>query len=106
MSGQSVLLRCPAPPRAPTKIPVEYVNFADVFSPDLAFELPEHTGINDHSIELVDTNGFNRPSTSPAGASILFDRESDGSFWLCVDYRGPNNLIIAMSVLRWPVYSR
>ena len=39
---------------APTKVPAEYSDFADVFSPDLASELPEHTGINDHAIELVD----------------------------------------------------
>ena len=94
---------------APTKVPAEYSDFADIFSPDLASELPEHTGINDHAIELVDgcqqppynpiyslrpvemeilkayiktnlANGFIRPSKSPAGASILFDRKSDGSF--------------------------
>ena len=78
--------------KAPTKVPVEYADFA--FSPDLASELPEHTGINDHSIELVDANGFIRPSKSPAGAPILFDRESDGSLRLCVGYRGLNNLMI------------
>ena len=49
----------------PTKVPVEYADFA--FSPDLASELPEHTGINDHAIELVGAN-FTRPSKSPAGA--------------------------------------
>ena len=37
-----------------TKIPAEYSDFADVFSPDLAFELPEYIGINDHAIKLVD----------------------------------------------------
>ena len=37
-----------------TKIPAEYSDFADIFSPDLASELPEHTGIKDHAIELVD----------------------------------------------------
>ena len=107
---------------APTKVPDKYANFADIFSPDLAAELPEHTGINDHAIELVDgqqppygpiyslgpveletlkayietnlANGFIRPSTSPAGAPILFDRKSDGSLRLCVDYRGLNNLMI------------
>ena len=85
----------------PTKVPAEYLDFADVFSLDLAFELPEHTGINDHAIELVEgqqllygpiyslrpvkletlkvyiktklANGFIRPSKSPAGAFILFD---------------------------------
>ena len=87
---------------APTKVPAEYSDFADVFSPDLASELPEHTGINDHAIKLVDgcqqppygpiyslgpvelktlkayietnlANGFIRPSKSPARAPILFD---------------------------------
>ena len=48
----------------PTKVPVEYADFADVFSPDLASELPGHTGINDHSIELVDANGFIRSTGS------------------------------------------
>ena len=37
---------------APTKVPAEYLDFADVFSPDLASKLPEHIGINDHAIEL------------------------------------------------------
>ena len=107
---------------APTKVPAKYSDFADVFSPDLASELPEHTGINNHAIELVEgqqppygpiyslgpveletlkayietnlANGFIRPSKSPAGAPILFDRKSDGSLRLCVDYRGLNNLTI------------
>ena len=39
---------------APTKAPAEYADFADVFSQDLASELPKHTGINDRSIDLVD----------------------------------------------------
>ena len=109
--------------QAPTKVPAKYSDFADVFSPDLASELPKHTGINHHAIELVDgcqqppydpiyslgpveletlkayietnlANGFIRPSKSPAGAPILFDRKSDGSLRLCVDYRGLNNLTI------------
>ncbi len=40
--------------KAPYKVSGEYTNFADVFSPKLAAELPEHTGINDYTIELVD----------------------------------------------------
>ena len=92
---------------APTKVPAKYSDFTDVFSPDLASELPEHTGINDHTIELVDgqqppyrpiyslgpvevetlkayietnlANGFIRLSKSPAGAPILFDRKSNSS---------------------------
>ena len=39
-------------------------------------------------------NGFIRPSKSPAGALILFDKKPDGSFRLCVNYRGFNNIII------------
>ena len=90
---------------APTKVLAEYANFADVFSPDLVSKLPKHTGINDHAIELVDSqqlpwpveletlkayietnlaNRFISPSKSPLGAPILFDRRLDGSFRLCV----------------------
>ena len=107
---------------APIKVPAEYSDFADVFSPVLTSELPEHIGINDHAIELVDgqqppygpiyslglveletlkayiktnlANGFIKPSKSPAGAPILFDRKSDGFLRLCVDYQGLNNLTI------------
>ena len=39
-----------------TKVPTKYSDFADVFSLDLASELPEHSGINDHAIKLV--NGY------------------------------------------------
>ena len=39
---------------APTKVPIKYLDFADVFSSDLASELPEHTGINNYAIELVE----------------------------------------------------
>ncbi len=107
---------------APTKVPSEYTNFADVFSSKLAAELPEHTRINDHTIELVDdqqppygpiyslgpveletlkayiennlANGFIRPFKSPARAPILFDKKLNGRLRLFVDYRGLNNLTI------------
>ncbi len=97
-----------------TKVLSEYADFADVFSQKLAKELSEYTGINDHAIELVDdrqpsygpiyslgpveleilkayiennlVSGFIRPSKSPAGGSILFDKKPDGSLRLCVDY--------------------
>ena len=39
-----------------TKVPAKYSDFANVFSPDLASELPKHTGINNPAIELV--NGY------------------------------------------------
>ena len=108
--------------KVPTKIPLEYADYADVFSSDLTIELPENTGINKHAIELVEgkqppygpiyslgpveletlkayiethlKTGFIRPSKSPAGAPILFDKKPDGSLRLCVDYRGLNNLTI------------
>ena len=38
--------------KAPTEVPREYTDFADVFSPKLATELPEH-GISNHAIKLV-----------------------------------------------------
>ena len=107
---------------APTKVPAKYSDYADLFSLDLASKLPKHTEINDHAIELVEgqqplygpiyslrlieletlkayieTNlakRFIRPSKSPAGDLILFDRKSDGFLRLCVDYRGLNNLTI------------
>ncbi|GJZ64394.1 hypothetical protein Tco_0620815 [Tanacetum coccineum] len=36
--------------------------------------------------ELFD-KGFIRPSSSPWGASVLFVKKKDGSFWTCIDYR-------------------
>ncbi|GKC58543.1 putative reverse transcriptase domain-containing protein [Tanacetum coccineum] len=36
--------------------------------------------------ELSD-RGFIRPSSSPWGASVLFVKKKDGSFWMCIDYR-------------------
>ena len=52
---------------ARTKVPVKYADFADIFSPDLASELPEHTGINEHAIKLVDDH----PSHSQVLPSFL-----------------------------------
>ena len=40
--------------KAPTKVSAEYSNFADVFSPDLASELPKNIEINNHAIKLID----------------------------------------------------
>lgn len=104
-----------------TKVPEAYREFTDVFSDENAAELPEH-GPHDHAIDLVEgkqppygpiyslseteltvlrayldthlANGFIRPSTSPAGAPILFVPKANGTLRLCVDYRGLNNLTI------------
>ena len=86
---------------APTKVPAKYLDFADVFLPNLAFKLPDHTRINEHAIKLIDSqqpsyrsiynlelveletlkayietnlaNEFIRLSKSPANTSILVD---------------------------------
>lgn len=38
---------------APITVLPEYSNFADVFSPELAIELPEYMRINNYAINLV-----------------------------------------------------
>ena len=108
--------------KAPTKILAEYSDYSNVFLAKNAGELPEKTRINEHAIELEEgkqssfspiyslgpvkletlktyikinlANGFIRPSKSPAGAPILFDRKLNGSFRFCVNYRGFNNITI------------
>ena len=104
------------------KISDKYSDFINVFSEKKALVLPKCTELNEHIIDLVDgkqplykpiyslglveletlktyiethlKTGFIRPSKSLAGASILFDKKLDGSFRMCVDYQGLNNLII------------
>ena len=105
-----------------TKVSFKYINYADIFSFDLAMGLPVNTGINKHAIELQDSKkppyvpiyslrpveletlktyikthlktGFIWPSKSPASASLLFDKKPDSSLWVCVNYRGLKNLTI------------
>ncbi|GKC53541.1 putative reverse transcriptase domain-containing protein, partial [Tanacetum coccineum] len=43
--------------------------------------------------ELSD-KGFIRPSSSPWGAPVLFVKNKDGSFRMCIDYRELNKLIV------------
>ena len=104
------------------KIPDKYSDFTDVFSKEKALVLPERTKLNEHAIDLEDgkqppygpiyslgpveletlkiyietylKTGLIRPSKSPAGAPIFFDKKPDGSLHLCVDYWGLNNLTI------------
>ncbi|GJZ04157.1 putative reverse transcriptase domain-containing protein [Tanacetum coccineum] len=43
--------------------------------------------------ELSD-KGFIRPSSSPWGALVLFVKNKDGSFWMCIDYCELNKLTV------------
>ncbi|GJR36434.1 putative reverse transcriptase domain-containing protein [Tanacetum coccineum] len=43
--------------------------------------------------ELTD-KGFIRPSSSPWGDLVLFVKKKDGSFWMCIDYKELNKLIV------------
>ena len=101
---------------------VVYSNYNNVFSTEYAAELSENTKMNEHiiklekgkqplfgpiySLKLVElktlkiyiktnlANSFIQPFKSPVRALILFDRKPDGSFRLCIDYLGLNNLTI------------
>ena len=41
--------------------------------------------------ELLD-KGFVRPSVSPWGTPVLFDKKKDGTLWMCIDYRKINKV--------------
>ena len=103
-------------------MPIEYSDFADVFSEKSADVLLEQNGVNEHVIELEEgkqppyepiyipgpfelktvktyietnlVNSFIRALKSPAGALILFVSKLDSSLCLCVNYQGFNNLTI------------
>jgi hypothetical protein len=104
----------------PKEIPEKYKDFADVFDKVNADKLPEHDP-QDHAIdtegkmppfgpvynlsvtelellrEYLDeflAKGFIVPSSSPAGAPILFVKKPGGGLRLCVDYRGLNAITV------------
>ena len=108
--------------KAPTKISAKYAYYTDVFSSDLAMKLPKNTGMNEHTIQPIDgkqlpyepiyafsslklktlktyikthlKTGFIRPSKSPLGALILFDKKLNDSLCLYINYWDLNNLTI------------
>ena len=43
--------------------------------------------------QLID-QGYIRPSSSPWGAPVLFQKKKDGTLRLCIDYRGLNLVIV------------
>nr|GEV27057.1 putative reverse transcriptase domain-containing protein [Tanacetum cinerariifolium] len=49
--------------------------------------------LSDQLQELAN-RGFIRPSTSPWGAPVLFVKNKDGSFRMCIDYRELNKLTV------------
>ncbi len=109
-----------SPETAQDRVPAQYRDFTDVFSEEVAKELPPRRDC-DHKIELEEgaslpapnklynmsqtelqtlreyidqmvDKGFIRPSKSPIGAPVLFTKKKDGGLRLCVDYRGLNRL--------------
>ena len=108
-------------PPVETIVPLVYHQFLDIFSKEAADQLPPSRSY-DHRIPLIDggspphgpiyslsevelnalslyldenlKKGFIRPSSSPAGAPILFVKKKDGSLRLCVDYRGLNKVTV------------
>ena len=107
---------------APTTVPVKYSDYSNIFLVENAAELPENSKINEHAIKLkkgkqplfgpiyslgsveLETlktyiktnlaNSFIRPFKSPVEAPILFDKKSNRSLRLCIDYWGFNNITI------------
>nr|GEX31375.1 putative reverse transcriptase domain-containing protein [Tanacetum cinerariifolium] len=45
-------------------------------------------------LKELSNKGFIRPSSSPWGAPVLFVKNKDGSFWMCIDYRELNKLTV------------
>lgn len=102
-----------------TTLPTKYLQYSDVFSKDKSTQLPPHRPY-DCAIELEDgatppfgplyrlsqaenealrvhveenrALGFVRPSSSSAGAPVLFVKKKDGTLRLVVDYRGINRI--------------
>ncbi|GJW76482.1 putative reverse transcriptase domain-containing protein [Tanacetum coccineum] len=70
--------------------------FPYVFPENLPGLPPVRQELSNQLQELAD-RGFIRPSTSPWGAPVLFDKKKDGSFRMCIDYRELNKLTIKNS---------
>ncbi|KAK3531089.1 hypothetical protein QTP70_010364 [Hemibagrus guttatus] len=111
-----------SPPEAcPPDIPACYSHFRDVFYPRRASKLPPHRPW-DCAIDLIPgepvpkgriyslsipeekameeyiqealTQGYIRPSTSPAASSFFFVAKKDGGLRPCIDYRALNQITV------------
>ena len=53
-------------------------------------------GLQELRVQLYEllVKGFIRPSTSPWGAPVLFEKKKDKTLWLCIDYRQLNRVTI------------
>ncbi|KAK3539560.1 hypothetical protein QTP70_010231, partial [Hemibagrus guttatus] len=104
-----------------TDIPACYSHFSDVFCPKEASKLPPHRpwdctidlihgepvpGGKIYSLSIPEekameeyinealSQGYIRPSTSPAASSFFFVAKKDGGLWPCIDYRALNKITI------------
>ena len=103
-------------------VPAEYLDFADVLFENSANIFPEQTRVNEYAMKLEKSkqpsyepiyslklieletfkiyiktnlvNSFIKALKLLANALILFVCKPDGSFCLCINYRGLNNLKI------------
>ena len=55
--------------------------------------LPELEELRRQLKDLLDA-GYIRPSKAPFGASVLFQKKTDGSLQMCIDYRALNKITI------------
>ncbi|KAK3550114.1 hypothetical protein QTP86_020669 [Hemibagrus guttatus] len=104
-----------------TDIPACYSHFSDVFCPKEASKLPPHRpwycaidlipgepvprgkiyslsipeekAMEEYINEAL-SQGYIRPSTSPAASSFFFVAKKDGGLWPCIDYRALNKMTI------------
>ncbi|GJV80062.1 putative reverse transcriptase domain-containing protein [Tanacetum coccineum] len=63
-------------------------DFPEVFLEDMLGLSPTR------QLQELSDKGFIRPISSPWGASVLFVKKKDGSFWMCINYRELNKLTV------------
>lgn len=80
------------PPHRPYDMAINLVpGTTPPFGPIYSLTEPERVALVEYLEENL-SKGFIQHSTSSAGAPILFVKKKDGSFRICVDYRGLNKI--------------